>query len=70
MFLITLCHETYCLDPAHYYTLPGHSWDCMLKYTKCKLETLQDVDMFLFFENDIGGGVSQCSNRYSVANNK
>ena len=25
--------ETYCLDSIHYYSLPGLSWDAMLKYT-------------------------------------
>ena len=25
--------ETYKLDPVHYYSLPGLSWDAMLKYT-------------------------------------
>lgn len=23
------CIEMYELDPAHYYTLPGYSWDCI-----------------------------------------
>ncbi|XP_050509169.1 uncharacterized protein LOC126886339 [Diabrotica virgifera virgifera] len=65
-----MCNRTYNLDPAHYFTLPGYTWDCMLKYTKCQLETLQDVDMLLFIESSIRGGVSQCSNRFSEANNK
>ncbi|KAJ8916408.1 hypothetical protein NQ315_014619 [Exocentrus adspersus] len=64
------CHETYGLDPAHYYTLPGYTWDAMLKHTKCSLETIQDVHILLFFEFGVRGGLSQCSNRYSIANNK
>ena len=28
------CMEAYDLDPAHYYTTPGLSWDVMLKYTQ------------------------------------
>ena len=28
------CLEAYELDPAHYYTTPGLSWDAMLKYTQ------------------------------------
>ncbi|XP_072403124.1 uncharacterized protein [Diabrotica undecimpunctata] len=64
------CRDTYKLDPAWYYTMPGYTWDCMLKYTQCKLELLKDVDMILFMEKAIRGGISVCSNRYSEANNK
>ncbi|CAH1101740.1 unnamed protein product [Psylliodes chrysocephalus] len=64
------CFKTYGLDPAHYYTVPVYTWDCMLKYTKCALETIQDVDMLLFFEGGIRGGISQCCNWYGEANNK
>ena len=64
------CMETYGLDPAHYYTTPGFSWDCMLKYTKVKLELMSDIDMVLFIEKGIRGGINQCCNRYSKANNK
>ncbi|CAG9825674.1 unnamed protein product [Phaedon cochleariae] len=38
--------KTYSLDPAWYYTMPGYTWDCMLKYTKCKLEILKDIDIW------------------------
>ncbi|KAJ8914925.1 hypothetical protein NQ315_016079 [Exocentrus adspersus] len=64
------CLKTYGLDPAHYYTLPEYTWDCMLKHTAIKLEYLQDIDILLFFERGIRGGVSQCCNRYAKANNK
>lgn len=64
------CHHTYGLDPAWYYTMPGYTWDCMLKYTKCKLQLLKDMDMIMFIEKAIRGGISVCSNRFSEANNK
>lgn len=64
------CHGTYGLDPAHYYTVPGLTFYCMLKYTKCKFETNQDVDILLFIEQGIRGGIGQCSNRICTANNK
>lgn len=64
------CYDIYSLDPAHYFTAPGLSFDAMLKYTKVKIELLTDVDMLMFVENGIRGGISQCSKRYVKANNE
>ena len=38
------CMTTFKLDPLHYYTAPGLSWDALLKYTKSDLELLLDMD--------------------------
>ena len=41
------CLSQYGLDPAHYYTSPGLSWDALLKKTGIELELLTDYDMHL-----------------------
>ena len=64
------CLEAYGLDRAHYYTTPDLTWDAMLKYTGVRLELLTDVDMLLMIEQGKRDGVSQCSNRYAIDNNK
>ena len=64
------CMQYYKLDPCHYFTSPGLSWDGMLKMTNIKLELMTDIDMFQFIEKGMHGGVSYIANRYGNANNK
>ena len=64
------CMQYYKLDPCHYFTSPGLSWDAMLKMTNIKLELMTDVDMFQFIEKGMRGGVSYITNRYGKANSK
>ena len=64
-----LCLEQYGLDPAHYYTSPGLSWDALLKKTGVELELFTDYEMHLFVERGMRGGISMVSNRYAKANN-
>lgn len=50
--------------------VPGYSWDCMLKQTQVQIELFTDIDMMMFVERGVRGGISQCSKRHSVANNE
>jgi len=61
--------QYYGLDPAHYFSAPGMSWDALLKMTKVELELLTDIDMHLFMEKGLRGGVCMVSKRFAKANN-
>jgi len=63
------CVASYGLDPAYYYTLPGFTWDAILKYTGVQFK-FTDIDMVMFVKCSIREGLSQCSKRYTQANNK
>ena len=64
------CMQYYKLDPCHYFTSPGLSWDAMLKMTNIKLELMTDIDIIQFIEKGMHSGVSYIANRYGNANNK
>ena len=64
------CLSNYELDPAHYFTAPGLSWDACLKKSGVKLELLTDPDMHMMFEKGIRGGISTITHRHAKANNK
>ena len=61
------CLQYYKLDPCHYFTSPGLSWDAMLKMTNIKLELMTNIHMFQFIEKGMRGGVSYIANRYGNA---
>ena len=61
---IKTCLEYYCLDPSHYFSSPGLSWDAMLKMTGIKLEKINDINVHLFIEKGMRGGISYISKRY------
>ena len=41
---IDTCLKYFGLDPCHYFSSPGLSWDTMLKMTDLKLEKISDID--------------------------
>ena len=63
------CLEYYGLDPCHYFTSPGLSWDAMLKMTNVILEFMSDIDMYQFVEKGMRGGTSYIAHRHGEANN-
>ena len=66
----SICLQQYGLDPAHYFSSPGLSWDALLKKkTNVNLELLTDVDMHLFIERGTRGGISMVSKGFAKANN-
>ena len=64
------CLDYYGLDPCHYFSSPGLSWDAMIKMAGIELELFSDIDMYLFFEKGMRGGISYIAKRHSKANNK
>ena len=62
-------YETYNLDPRHSNTLPGFSWQAMLKMTKIELELISDSDMYLFLMDTIRGGICVVNKKFVKSNN-
>ena len=69
MFIDT-CLRFCKLNPCHYFSSPGLSWDAMLKMTGVKLEKISDIDKYLFIEKGSRGRISYIAKRYAKANNK
>ena len=61
------CLKYYGLNPWHYFSAPGSSWDATLKITGVTLEKIRDPDKYMFFEQGMRGGVSYINKRYSKA---
>ena len=64
------CLDYYGLDPCHYFSSPGLSWDAMLKMTRLQLDLISDIDMHLLIEKGMRGGISYIAKRHSKANDK
>ena len=54
---IGTCLKYYRLDPCHYFSSPGLSWDAMLKMTGKKLEKISDSNKYLFIEKRLRRGI-------------
>ena len=67
---IKTCIKYYSLDPCHYFSAPGLSWDAMLKITNVKLDKINDSDMHIFTERGMRGGICVAIQKYCKANNE
>ena len=65
---INTCLDYYGLDPCHYFSCPRLSWDAMLKMTEIELEFISDIDMHLFIQKGMRGGISYIAKRHSKTN--
>ena len=45
------------LDPAHYLSTPGYSWDTMLRFGDVNLKLISDFEKYEFIERTISGGI-------------
>jgi len=61
--------EKFQLDSAKYLSLPGLSYDCMMKYTGCKLDYIYDEETYNFLKRGLRGGVSMIPHRHAEGNN-
>ena len=68
--IINTCLNYYGLDPCHYFSSPGLSWDAMLKMAGIELELISDIGIHLFIEKGMRRGISYIAKRHSKANNK
>ena len=59
---VKTCLDYYGLDPCHYFSAPGLSWDV------ASLKTISDIDVHLFIEKGMRGGTSYIAKRHSKIN--
>ena len=63
--IVKVSTKEYGNNPLYYVSLPGYTYQCALKYTNIKLQTLQNKDLILLIENNLRGGISSVmGNRY------
>ena len=51
-------YEEFKINPLYNISAPGLTWSAGLKYSKVKLERIQDIDLFKFLERGIRGEIS------------
>lgn len=61
------CMKHYSLDPAHYISAPGMSWDAFLRFTRVQIDLLSDLPTLQMIEDGLCGGKSMASHSYCKA---
>ena len=64
-----MCLKFCGLDPCHYFS-SGLSWDTILKVTGMRLKKFVNIDIYLFIEKGLRGGICYIAKRCSKSNNK
>ena len=64
------CMSNYGLDPAHSFVSPRLAWQAALKMSDVQLDLFTGIDMYLFSECGVRGGVVIITHRYAKANNQ
>ena len=67
---IKTCLDYYGLDTCHYFSSHGLSRDAMLKVTGVELELIHEIDMHLFIQKGMRGGISYITKRHNKTSNK
>ena len=57
--------STYGLDPAHFLTAPSLTWSAGLKFTGVTLELITDLDISMFIDQAMIGGISVITHPYA-----
>ena len=60
--IIDRCLKFCKLDPCHYFSSPGLSWH-VLRMAVVKLGKISDIDMHLFIEKGLKGGIFYTAKR-------
>ena len=52
------------IEPAHYLSTPGNTWDAMLKFTDVNIKPISDVEKYQFVESVIRSTISMICKGY------
>ena len=69
-FFINKCIGIYELDPAHFLSAPGLTWQACFKKTGVKLKSLTNNYKLMLIEKGVRGGICHAIYRYAKVSNK